>query len=343
MGPFKFRRIVQTTLCMFFTLFLVACGTETHRYEEFSIPPVTEKHLTLLWKTDIRNVALQMIDHAQHISYLDIYELSDPEILQALAEAKRRGVDVRVVIDSTEKSSQQMALPYLENNNVPVKSLHISGGISHVKMLLCDGEALLGGMNFGQTSWTNNDASVYFPYASQSFLSLFLFDWQRAGGYPAQAPVTDSLLIYDRSIEPAMLEALSSAHQIVQIEAFDLSSREIIRALESDLSRGVQVEILLDPNERYSRRAASQLRQAGATVRYYRPYQGELMHAKILDIDDGKIIFIGSCNFSYQAFNKNHEVDVLLEDMPKFSASIQENLLHQMVRGSDSPQPDHIF
>lgn len=313
------------------------CGVASASEASHVPNPVTDRGMTLDWGTDVKAQALHMIDGAKRVCYLDIYELSDSDILRALSDARKRGVDVRVIVDATEAHSQQTGLPTLRHDGVPVESFKVPRGISHIKMLLCDGDVLIGGMNFGAQSWNNDDASVVIPHANPSFLALFRWDWQRAAGQPAAAPAYQLPLLDDRQTEQAIEQAIQQATASVSMEAFDLSDRGVVSALTAACKRNVRVEILLDPTQVYNRKSAETLRAAGATVRYYQPYGGELMHAKMLDVDGGKVFFIGSANFSHQAYTYNHEGDVELADVPRFDQAFQQNLSAQIARGTDSP------
>lgn len=298
--------------------------------------PVTQDGMTLDWGHDVKAQALSLIDQSGQYCYLDIYELSDPQILSALAAARRRGVDVRVVVDATESHSRQ-SLPTLKGTGVPTETLAIHSGISHIKMLVTEGGVLIGGMNFGAASWNNNDASVYLRHPNPSFLALFRWDWQRAQGLPAAAPAYQRPLLDDRAAESAIVQAIQSAQGSVAMEAFDLSDRAVLTALAEASGRGVQVEILLDPGQYLNRRNAQKLRDAGGVVRFYSPYGGEWMHAKILDVDHGATFVIGSANFSHQAYTYNHEGDIELHGVTAFDEALQNNLAAQMGRGTDSP------
>lgn len=150
--------------------------------------------------------------------------------------------------------------------------------------------------------------------------------------------MTELPLVTDGRIGEAMVTAISSARKTIDMEAFDLSDRDVIDALHQAVLRGVQVSILVDPTQRtYSESGVSLLQAAGALVRYYRPYQGELMHAKIVDIDHGRTFLIGSANFSNQAYTYNHEADLELHDVPEFAAALETDLHQELARGTDDP------
>jgi cardiolipin synthase A/B len=334
-------KAIFTAVFLFAVTSLVSgCNTALAKPEPYVPEPVSEAGVTLDWGTHVKSQALAMIDGSQKICDLDIYELADPDILHALEAAHQRGVDVRVIVDSTESHSQKTAVPDLRKFGVKVVSLHISHGINHVKMLITDGDhggVLIGGMNFGAGSWNNNDGSVYFEHPGAQFETLFHFDWQRAQGQPAAAPKLRLPLVTDRRIQSPVVQAIQSATTSVSMEAFDLSDRTVISALVAAAKRGVQVEVLLDPNQYMNEKSATTLRDAGVTFRFYRAYEHEWMHAKILDVDNGRIFIIGSANFSHQAYTYNHEADVVLQNVTEFDKSLQKDLSDEIARGTDYP------
>lgn len=278
-----------------------------------------------------------MIRHSQEFCHLSMYELSDPDILQALAQAQARGVDVEVVVDATEPHTLATGIPFMRSHGIKWRELKISGGISHIKSLITEDRqgvhALMGGMNYGAYSWENHDASVYFSHATLGFETLFQQDYQRAGGFPESPTPVGEPVVYDQSIEPALLRAVSDATSSISIEAFAFTSRPLIAALESAMSRGVTVDVLLDPKQTYNRKTASTLAAAGAHVAFYAPYQGEYLHAKVVSIDHGRYVFVGSANFSYHGFFVNHEGDVELLNALPFGQAIDGDMQQQLARG----------
>ncbi|EPZ48300.1 hypothetical protein N007_00845 [Alicyclobacillus acidoterrestris ATCC 49025] len=312
--------------------------TDAQDVQQVLPAPVTARGgMQLVWGPDVKKAALKLIQSSHREVYLDMYELSDKDIIQALVAARKRNVDVRVVLDATEPHSTSVGYPSLRADGVTVREISIKQGIDHVKMLTTDAGTLIGGMNFGANSWNNNDASVLIPHANSEFRTMFLWDFSRAAGEAIEAPTLPPPLIIDGGIESALVQAIQSARQTIDMEAFDLSDKALIQALGAALARGVAVTILVDPTQSYNRSTVDTLRDAGAMVRYYRPYDGELMHAKILDVDHGATFIIGSANFSHQAFTYNHEADLELHDVPQFDASLREDLQTQMGRGSDYP------
>ncbi|MCL6487918.1 MAG: phosphatidylserine/phosphatidylglycerophosphate/cardiolipin synthase family protein [Alicyclobacillus mali] len=336
--PFRrWRALVFTSLL---SALLTGCGLwplPAEQGEKTPAPVKLSDGRAFLWSGDIKKQALAMIRASRHRLYVDIYECSDPDLLHALIAARRRGVEVRVVLDATEKHSMAVALPTLARAGIDVAPIRIKQGIDHVKMIIADGDVLIGGMNFGADSWANHDASVDLPGRADIFLPMFLWDAARAHGETAEAPEDRSPLISDRDIGPSVLRAIRGARREIDMEAFNLTDEDAVNALRWAVARGVSVNILVDPSQSRNRAAVEALRQAGALIRYYRPYGDELLHAKILDVDHGAFFIIGSANFTHQAFTYNHEADVELMRVPAFAEAFESDLHRQMARGSSYP------
>jgi cardiolipin synthase len=98
----------------------------------------------------IRRAVLEGIGRAESSVYLENPYLYDNAVAVALAEARTRGVDVRVVLPlGTDtpggNSSNYVTANYLLANGVRV---YIYPGMTHVKAVVVDGWACLGSANF---------------------------------------------------------------------------------------------------------------------------------------------------------------------------------------------------
>ncbi len=81
-------------------------------------------------------------------------------LMQQLAAAKNRGVDVRVAMDAWPEGNDR-AEKYLKDNNIPVRLIK-SDGTMHSKLIVIDGRIVV----VGSTNWSyhsidkNNEANV---------------------------------------------------------------------------------------------------------------------------------------------------------------------------------------
>lgn len=78
-------------------------------------------------------------------------------LLELLASAKRKGLDVRVVVDDVTKQSYPETLDFLRSRNVPVRLDPKAGVTTHAKVVIIDGEwVAIGSHNWTQSALENN-------------------------------------------------------------------------------------------------------------------------------------------------------------------------------------------
>ena len=272
-----------------------------------------------LWQdADIFVLVDRLITGAHRRVLVEMYELGRPDLVRALASARSRGVEVRVVVDPTVKVSRQSAAQLGGVARLyPVDDKRFQ--IDHVKLLVADAEAAVGGMNWGQHSYRNHDYVLETRIAGEvaRLVRIFDQDWALSGGHPAPLPPTageDPVAQTSPGGEiRAMLEsALSQAKHRVLAEIYTLTDPEVLAELVISHRRGVQVRVILDPNQSYNLHAYAVLVRGGVAARWYPVPRGVLLHAKI-GLFDG-VLVLGSANWTLSGLGVNHELDIETRD-----------------------------
>ena len=77
--------------------------------------------------------------HARKYIYVSVYGLTAPSVVKALVEAKRRGLDIRVITDRERLNDpkQQSAMSALRLAGVPIK-INQHDGLMHMKQVVID-------------------------------------------------------------------------------------------------------------------------------------------------------------------------------------------------------------
>jgi phosphatidylserine/phosphatidylglycerophosphate/cardiolipin synthase-like enzyme len=228
-------------------------------------------------------------------------------------------VDVRVITDPTVTVSRRTAA-LLDLAGVPERVYPVDDGrhqIDHVKLLIADGEAAVGGMNWGSHSDRNHDyvLETRIPAELSRLIAVFDQDWSLAGGTPAPLSVVGGEVAQTWPGEEirAMLEsALLGARRRLLAEVFTLTDPEVIDLMVRARHRGADVRLLLDPNQAYNLHAYALLTEAGVAVRWYPVPRGTLLHAKIGLFD--KELVLGSANWTLSGLGVNHELDIATGD-----------------------------
>lgn len=126
----------------------------------------------------------------------------------------------------------------------------------------------------------------------------------------------------DQEIRPALLELLNQAEQSIDVEMYTLTARDVLTALERAEGRGVEVRVILDPNQTGNHQQVDRLEQHGVEVKWFPVRKPALMHRK-LAIVDGTRIFAGSVNWTANGLTRNEELMLLIED-PVLVTHLQE-------------------
>jgi Phosphatidylserine/phosphatidylglycerophosphate/cardiolipin synthases and related enzymes len=256
-----------------------------------------------------------LIGSARARVMVEMYELGRADVVQELGDAVGRGVSVRVITDPTVEPSRRSAAA-LDSLGVPERVYPVDDGrhqIDHVKLLVVDGEAAVGGMNWGQHSDRNHDyvLETRVTLDVDRLVRIFDQDWSLAGGHPLPLAAIAGEVAQTApgaEIRSILEAALIHAMRRVLAEVYTLTDPEVIAELVGAHRRGAMVRVLLDPNQAYNLHGYAVLRAGGVEVRWYPIPRGALLHAKI-GLFDGELV-LGSANWTLSGLGVNHELDI---------------------------------
>jgi cardiolipin synthase A/B len=273
-----------------------------------------------LWQdASIFTLIGHLIASSQRRVLVEVYELGRSGLIMSLASRRAAGVDVRVITDPTVAASRRSA-QWLDRLGVAERPYPVDDGrhqIDHVKLLIADGEAVVGGMNWGAHSDRNHDyvLETRIPTEIARLVQVFEQDWALAGGRPRPLDAIAGEIAQTtpgEEIRTMLAAALTAARHLVLAEVFTLTDPEVIADLAAAHARGLDVRVLLDPNQPFNRRGYEVLKASGVEVRWYPIPRGALLHAKI-GLFDG-VLILGSANWTLSGLGVNHELDIETQD-----------------------------
>ena len=140
----------------------------------------------------ISNAVLPIIENAKDYIYIPIFVITENRVVEALINAKRRGVDVRLISDALNASSKYSKIRVLRTNDVPVKIENYAGKMHSKTMIVDDKYSIVGSMNFSKSGETKNDENTIVlenAEAAKYLKRFFLYQWDRIPdkwltGYP---------------------------------------------------------------------------------------------------------------------------------------------------------------
>jgi phosphatidylserine/phosphatidylglycerophosphate/cardiolipin synthase-like enzyme len=303
--------------CLLFLLSLVGCSSPA---SALAVAPTAAPSAVRLWQdAGIFTLAGQLIGSAQHRVMVEMYELGQSDVVRGLGSARARGVEVRVITDPTVTASRSAARQ-LDSEGVSERAYPVDDArhqIDHMKLLIADGEAAVGGMNWGRHSDHNHDYVLETRVAVdvERLGGIFDQDWALAGGHPSPLQAAAGAVAQTApgaEIRKMLEGAIHHAGHRILAEVYTLTDPEVIAGLVAAHRRGVDVRVLLDPNQVYNLHAFAVLRAGGVEARWYPVPKGVLLHAKI-GLFDAKLV-LGSANWTLSGLGVNHELDIETTD-----------------------------
>lgn len=311
---------------------------------------------------------LAAIQKAEHRVSLETYIFDEGTVAgrftEALADAARRGVDVRLVLDSMgAKTIDTGHRESLEDAGARVGWFNQVGSFgieevnyrTHRKALIVDGDvAFVGGIGIadqwafdidGQLRWRDTQIEVHGP-AAVNVEAAFNENWIETGGIvePDLLPHDDepagrarSIVVWSspeggtNAMKLLYLLALGAARESIAIQSPYLILDETTRwSIQDARQRNVRVRMLVEGDitdakpVKFAGRAAYEWLLEQGVE--ILEYQPAMMHVKAVVID-GTLNIFGSANFDNRSFELNDELNIAV-----FDPALAERLLSDFER-----------
>ncbi len=303
-----------------------------------SFTPVAIPDYAFSGQADIEAIIETAVRASTATVEVAVYGFTLPRVARALADAKERGVNVRVIVNEshvfTTRRSEEIQL--LLDKGVNLRVLRGAGryGIMHNKIGVFDGKLMLAGsFNWAVTANTaNSENSVYSRDAGMIGGYRRYFDWMwgfsrvvadgpgepvAAYGQPPEDPsrpiLFNGMLLPGYSFSPGgqtelnIINAINFSRESADIAVFSFYSMDIARAVAEAARRGVKVRVLVDRVQASQSEVGGFFLANGVPFRWSQGFAGKgVMHNKYAVLD-GKLLMTGSFNWSINAQENNFE------------------------------------
>jgi len=150
----------------------------------------------------------------------------------------------------------------------------------------------------------------------------------------------------DGGCTQAIVDAIGAAHQQVMVQAYEMSSPQIKKALVAAERRGVKVQAIFDPSAvKETNSMVGELSSGGIPVYIDSAHSPGLAHNKVMIVDHD-VVITGSFNFTKAAETRNAENLLIVRD-PALAAAYARNfanhLAHSSPLGTDSVPPPKSY
>ena len=286
----------------------------------------------------IQNMILKDIKNAKSTIDLATYNYTDTKTAEALIDAVKRGVKVRMVID--EDNANKKVVNQLFDGGVGIVAAH-STGLMHAKYIIIDGKIVISGsanMTLASFAYDNNfmirlespeAAKVFTAEFEEMYLDL-IFGEKSPKTNPAPAiKLDDGTTIYirfspDDGIDDMIESLIQAANERVYMLAYSFASRDIAERLQRADWDGLDVIVICEDTKAYTDGGGQcgPLSEAGVDV-YVDGYEDTLMHEKAIILDDS-VVIAGSYNYTRSADKRNDEQVLVIQSRDVASQFLKE-------------------
>jgi phosphatidylserine/phosphatidylglycerophosphate/cardiolipin synthase-like enzyme len=273
-----------------------------------------------------------MIGGAKCYFYGAFYEVSSPKVVDALINAKKRGIDVKLVTEWDTSKKRKSTMKRYADGGIAVVTDN-RPGLMHNKFAVADdARAWTGSYNptLNDSVKNNNnaimiDSNVLADIYKNEFNEMFedgIFGNRKDPGpfsdlrnrHYVKIGDTDINVYFspEDSVERIILKRLEKAESSIDFMAFSFTSAGIGEMLIRKFKKGVAVRGIFErrgtrePHSQYTK-----LKVEGVPVKL--DHNRNAMHHKVIIIDGVRVI-TGSYNFSRNANRKNDENILIIDN-----------------------------
>jgi phosphatidylserine/phosphatidylglycerophosphate/cardiolipin synthase-like enzyme len=258
---------------------------------------------------DGRAPVLDELEAAKKTITLQIYLISDREVIDAIKDAHNRRVDVRILLEEHPfggGGNQPGIYNEFKGAGINIRWSNPVFTFSHIKTFVIDNQvALIMNLNLSKSSFTRNREFGIIttdPAAVQTAANIFESDWTRS-----EEPDPGPLVVSPTNSRTELLGLINGSTKSLDIYAEVMRDRDVMNALFAARKRGVAIRLIMTDNSDDGDKERQELSDAGVQVGIAK---GLYIHAKMV-LADGQRAFVGSENFTATSLDQNRELGIV--------------------------------
>lgn len=124
-----------------------------------------------------QEMIIKTIDQAKKSIKVQAYIFTNADIAKALLDAHKRGVNISVILDASQSTSQYTSATFFSNAGIPVR-IDDFFQHAHNKVIIIDDEVLItGSYNFSKAAEERNAENVLVFRGNQELVNAYLKNW----------------------------------------------------------------------------------------------------------------------------------------------------------------------
>jgi phosphatidylserine/phosphatidylglycerophosphate/cardiolipin synthase-like enzyme len=275
----------------------------------------------LVFPDDTPRLIIDTINEAKESLRIKMFLFSDIDLIKAVIDAHKRGLDVKVMLNPTRRSGEEEnenTRKILEDAGVNVKDTNPFFGLTHEKSMVVDDKlAFIKSLNWETKNLTETrDYAIVtsHPFEVKEIIMCFEADWSRTDFNPGE----DARLIWcSVNGRQRIAKFIDEARHSLFIQNERFQDLVIIERIIRAASRGVKVHIMVRPPHTLKKdkliEGVGGLRiMDDVGIRIHKLKHLKL-HGKML-LADGCRAIVGSINLTPGSFDDRRELAIEVND-----------------------------
>jgi phosphatidylserine/phosphatidylglycerophosphate/cardiolipin synthase-like enzyme len=278
---------------------------------------MTMSHRLIVLPDDTAKAIVDPIKGARNALNIRMFTFTDPTLLNVVIAAKRRGVNVRVMLNPARRdgtTQNEFAREALQGAGIEVRDSSAEFTVTHQKSMVID--ARIGFIE--SLNWEARDLTLTRDYAVETtvrseideMVRCFDADWSREQFMPSAG---SGLIWCPNNGRQRIAAFIDSARETLWLQNERYQDMVIIERLVRAVSRGVRVRIMARAVHKLKKKKLVEgvtglriVHDVGAKVRTLKDLK---LHGKIMIADDKRAI-VGSINLSPGSFDERRELAI---------------------------------
>ncbi len=279
------------------------------------------KRAIIILPDDTRKPIVDAIDAAEKSIKIKMFVFSDPDLINAVIAAKKRGIQVQVMLNPARRSGEEEngeTRKLLESAGIEVKDSNPKFGITHEKsMVIDDDTAFVKSLNWATKNLTvTRDYAITtnHPHEVNEIVQGFTADWERQDFDPGEHA---HMIWCTGNGRDRIARFIDEAKHTLFVQNERYQDSVIIERLVRAAMRGVKVHIMARPPHALKKdklvEGVGGLRimdDVGIKIHTLRHLK---LHGKML-IADGSRAIVGSINLAPGSFDDRRELAIEVHD-----------------------------
>ncbi len=141
------------------------------------VPAVGSIEVAFSPNNGVTRVVVKAIGEAQHTLLVSAYSFTSKDIAEALLDAKKRGVVVKIILDKSQVSQKYSSSTFFANQGFDLR-IDVKHAIYHDKVMIIDDKTVItGSFNFTKAAETKNVENLLVLRNNLELAKLYTQDW----------------------------------------------------------------------------------------------------------------------------------------------------------------------